>query len=1369
MEEKAAMHPGEILLEAYMKPRGVTQYRLAQEIGVPQIRVSEIVRGKRAISADTALRLARFFEDTTADFWMDRQRRYALAMEKDRLGEDLERVRPQTIVQGTMRAGRALSLRTLVDATDLVGWAERREAQGQLPRVVRDLVLATAGRAERVVFSADESVQLPGWDGIVDASQGNALVPDGLSAWELGTNRDVKRKADADYAKRTEDPLGIDPSETTFVFVTPRRWSGKQEWATEKQAEGVWRKVQAYDADDIETWLEFAPGVHVRLSTLIGKHPEGAGALRSFWEGWAGVTEEPLSAELVISGRHRETERVLEWLRERPSAFALRAESKEEAIAFLAAVVYQMPAAEREAYFARSIVVEDGDAWRQLSGFGEGLVLVPRFDVREADVVSAGHHILVPLGRGEGTRSTTLVELSRPRREEAKEALLEMGTPAKKVEGLATLARRSPLALRRKLAVHQYVKRPRWAESAEARSLLPTMLIGAWEATNAVDCEVVGRLAGRPYGELEDDLVRWANESDPPVRHVGDTWLISSKEDAWTLLAEFITRGDLDAFEETVLEVLGEVDPSFDMPEDRRWAAGVYGKSLPHSALLREGLAETLALMGTRSETTPFSTTNSGQERANTIVRKLLDRANEDWRLWASLSGVLPLLAEAAPGEFLEAAEKGASGERPVLVELFTEPGPLGSSPHTGLLWALETLAWDPDHLGYAARLLARLAALDPYPNSRLANRPLRSLKEIFQLWYPQSKAGPDKRMRVLNALRRREPEVAWRLLCSMLPEMTGGFSTPTHSPRWRDWAPEEPPRVTYGEIWAGTREVVERLLEDVGTDGKRWRSLIEKLDDMPKEQHDAVVRRLSEVDVASFTPDDRLVVSDTLRSMISRHREFPDTDWAMPGEWVDNLQRAYVRFEPVDPVPRYAWLFTHYPDLLESSGREWLVKRGDVEAARLEAAREVHEVGGVELLYELAASAELPGELGISLGTGRVLPDEEEADILEGLGSSEDTRKYLARGLVTGRFREEGWQWVEDMLPAVSRWSSEQKADFFLCLPFEGRSWDRLEATEDEAARRRYWSQISPYGLSNGADCARAVDGFVAHGRPHAAVDLISLHVGDEGMSLSPSTMADALERVVHTAPEESINWSMFSHHVGRVLDALEASGEVEDGRMAKLEWYFMPLFGHYGRAPRTLHRELSRNPGFFSEIITLVFKAEDEEPKELSEQERNRAESAYELLETWRSVPGQKGDGAVDPDALKTWVDEARQATRAAGRGTVADLRIGQALSSSPKGSDDAWPDIAVRDLIDDLGNEHIERGFEIGVYNGRGVVSRSLTEGGKQERRLSEKYGGYAEALNDGWPRTAAMLRRIADVYASEARREDAEAELREDLWR
>lgn len=93
------VHPGEILLEEYLGPLGLSQYRLAQDISVPPRRINEIVHGKRAVTADTALRLARFF-GTSDRFWMNLQTRYELEVERDRLGDRLE---DEVAVLGTAR------------------------------------------------------------------------------------------------------------------------------------------------------------------------------------------------------------------------------------------------------------------------------------------------------------------------------------------------------------------------------------------------------------------------------------------------------------------------------------------------------------------------------------------------------------------------------------------------------------------------------------------------------------------------------------------------------------------------------------------------------------------------------------------------------------------------------------------------------------------------------------------------------------------------------------------------------------------------------------------------------------------------------------------------------------------------------------------------------------------------------------------------------------------------------------------------------------------------------------------------------------------------------------------------------------------
>ncbi len=93
-EKIPPIHPGEILLEEFLEPLGISQYRLAKEIHVPPRRINEIVQGKRRISPDTALRLARFF-GTSERFWLNLQTRYDLEMARNRLGDRLQKeIRP---------------------------------------------------------------------------------------------------------------------------------------------------------------------------------------------------------------------------------------------------------------------------------------------------------------------------------------------------------------------------------------------------------------------------------------------------------------------------------------------------------------------------------------------------------------------------------------------------------------------------------------------------------------------------------------------------------------------------------------------------------------------------------------------------------------------------------------------------------------------------------------------------------------------------------------------------------------------------------------------------------------------------------------------------------------------------------------------------------------------------------------------------------------------------------------------------------------------------------------------------------------------------------------------------------------------------
>ena len=123
-----------------------------------------------------------------------------------------------------------------IDATTLKNWASSRDCQENLPFVIQRLVRATSTDISNIAFPSGNSIIYSGWDGILEVIKGNEYIPEGLSVWEIGTNENIKKKANDDYQKRKENTLGIDAKETTFFFVTPRIWPTKDSWAKEKKA-----------------------------------------------------------------------------------------------------------------------------------------------------------------------------------------------------------------------------------------------------------------------------------------------------------------------------------------------------------------------------------------------------------------------------------------------------------------------------------------------------------------------------------------------------------------------------------------------------------------------------------------------------------------------------------------------------------------------------------------------------------------------------------------------------------------------------------------------------------------------------------------------------------------------------------------------------------------------------------------------------------------------------------------------------------------------------------------------------------------------------------------------------------------------------
>jgi len=1095
--------------------------------------------------------------------------------------------------------------------------------------------------------------------------------------------------------------------------------------------------------------------------------PQEVLALESFWQNWSQDTNPPLSPSLVIGGREKARDRIVSWLQGNPSPLSLQADSPEEAIAFLAAVVQNLDDEKRTEVLSRAVIVDGVTSWQSLITSLNPLILIARLNQREGigQAVRNGHHVFIPLERSGSTDESLLPRIVR---DEAEQALKDMGLSYDQARNLATLARRSLSALRRKLAIAQNIQRPEWAQSNNARDLLAPLLASAWDDSCKGDRDAVAQLSGIPYENLQTILVRWVDAPDPPIRRVGNIWMIAAQEDAWRLIARYLTDDDLQRFETVAIDILSELDPAFELLPEQRSAASIYGKVLTRSGHLRKNIAEAIALMAARSSEVSFTANRTGESVARSIVRQLMENAKNDNALWASLASELPLLAEAAPSIFLEAVHAGLAGESPSLVNLFqdstSDAAFMSSSPYTSLLWALETLAWHPNYLGSVALCLAQLTRLDP--GGRLCNRPAHSLRDIFICCHPHTTAPLASRLNVLDTIRRQEPEVAWHLLMNLLPTHHTSIVLPTHGTKWRDWVPDSP-TATGQEYFEATTAILNRLLSDAGTSSTRWCSLIAAMAGMTSEQQETVLQRLETLDPAQFSSQERAEIFDCLRQETTRHRRFPEAGWAMPVDRVEQLEGIYNRFQPDDLIDRYRWLFKLRVELPGTRDRPWNEQERAVENLRVTALQEILTTQGWNGVLNLARQVQKPALVGHTLAEAELLPIDLGSFLEDTLGASEGWRSLMIQQFVRVSAYKYGESWVEDCLNAnLSAWSSEEYGEFLLCLPFNVYLLDRLDAAVEEV-QHYFWSQTQARNLLDANQAERVLTQLLKFQRPHFAVDLIEWAIKQTPGILSPERIAEVLEISARTHPDQRFNSSDFVYHSAELLDYLENT-EISRDRLASLELSYFQIHQHE-RYPRFLYKELSRDPALFIEALQHVFRAKNEPPVEISDEPNGFAELMYSFLHSWKQMPGVQEDSSVDADALRAWVMGARELAAECDRSERADIHIGYALAFSPIDPDGIWPHKAVRDLIQEMANLNIEKGWRTQIFDNRGVTTRSLTEGGKQEFALVERYETAARQLTDLWPRVAAILQEVAEGYRQDATRYDQRAELTQDFWR
>lgn len=885
---------------------------------------------------------------------------------------------------------------------------------------------------------------------------------------------------------------------------------------------------------------------------------------------------------------------------------------------------------------------------------------------------------------------------------------------------------------------------------AYSHNLAQAFLIGSWNEDSAGDIEIVTELATEEYDKWIPSIREALEMPGAPLGLRNGAWTTKRNLKTWEQLGKKLYDNDLDRFEKVAVKALSEANPAFDLPGDERYMANIKGKIPRYSHNIREGIVDGLAVMGSCPHLFSHCADIKPETVALLVVRQVLTDA--DWRTWGSLNNHLPLLAEAAPGEFLSAVESALQQNPCPFRELFAQEGNgvMGNNYMTGLLWALETLAWDEQQLTRVAVILGELSVIDPGGN--WSNRPKNSLTTIFLPWLPQTMAPIEKRLIAIRTLVKEVPAAAWQTLISLLPSQHQ-MSSGSHKPRWRMEIPDKSDKgIPMKDYWEQVTCYADLALQIAGADAGRLMTLIGAMDSLPPAIFDGLLTHLQSEAVTSLPEEERTKLWSSLVEFTARHRRYSDADWALKDDMLTRIDDVAAKLSPKGLQNLYRRIFNGRDfDLYdEEEGDDWREQEKRLEERRQKAIGEIYEEGDIEAVLDFAQTVESAPQVGAAFGV--IAGGEEDAALLPRLldTDSEKLSRFISSYIWARRWKA-GWGWVDQI--TSREWTPDQLGCFFRRLPFCTDTWKRVVDTlgENEGL---YWKTVLFNASQADDDFETAIDKLLANGRPSAAIDCLYA-AKHRKRPLDHDRTIKALIAAVSTDEQPH---SMDIHRAIGLIKDLQEDTNTDQDALFNVEWaYLTALDGHRGARPKLLEHRLATDPAFFCELIRIIFRSRHEEKrvKEPSEKERKIASHTYRLLHEWSVTPGILDDSSFSSDAFEAWLKDMKETCEKTGHLEVAMSQLGQILIYAPPDPDGLWIHKAVADALNAKDSEEMRSGFRTGVFNSRGAVWVDPT--GKPEDELAAKYSAKADAVEAaGFHRLAVTMRSLAETYAREAER-------------
>ena len=1360
MMNNRPMHPGTWVRENILKPRNLNVTEAAELVGISRPGFSNFLNERVSATPDMAARLERTF-GTPAQEILELQAAFDMHIGK---GEDV-----------ASRARSYVAPFLDIRANEIITWASEHSARTRLSVLLRTLVNSTGYDLRKVDFPGNDDAERPGWDGFIDAGSGTPWIPAGKSGWEFSVTSNIKAKADGDFRKSVKAISKVNRQKTTFVFVTPQRWPGKTAWVNDMKTVKQWKDVRAYDASDLEQWMETSIAGQVWFADETRQTSGGVHTLEKCWADWMNVTEPDLHPLLFSEAINTWRKQLKSFLtKENAHSLIIKADSEGEATAFLNQIFNDPKFAQHK---DQVLVFKSTGVLPKLALSTTDFIAVAlsREVEREFAPHSKSLQTIAVYPRND-TRIRTDIVLEPLSYESFRRALEAMGMSRDAIVRLANESGRSLTVLRRKLARDEVIKFPEWAADHHLSStLVPITLAGAWDTSNKFDQEIVSQFANEiPYDTIDEQLQRLLQLNDPPVWSQGKYRGVISKIDSLFAIGWTITQGDLNRFYTIAKSVLDEDDPALDLSEKDRWAAAIYDKKRKFSPPLREGISETLVLLAVYGKSLFGSRLDfDGQFNASKLVRELLESL--DVRRLEASKGDLPLYAEAAPEEFLSIIEHDLRSDSPATLDLLhlADTGFFSSPARTGLLWALEVLAWNPETFPRVVDILGQLSEVKI--NDNWANKPITSLGSIFNVRMPQTAAHFDHRLKATQMLLKKYPPVGWEICIQQFGDFDSSLGNYTHKPKWRtDGYGFGEPLKDMAPVNRFVCEMIEIALSLESYTADMLCDLIERLNVLPGKDQNRVWKIIGDWKKSDANEDEIAKVREKIRvSVLSRHshKKRHERKWAALSK---TAKTVYDSLEPTDIIKRYEWLF-HQSWLAKSADErseieiDYEERERRINELKINALTEILENRGLEGILKLAEKGSSQWEIGTYLA--REILDVEQIEVLLLLCLRQDAENNARDGIIAGIMHPLDDNQYNALLISLHNKISEQETlRLFLLSPYRKATWTQVAQLSDEVCSS-YWNNVIPEYTPDGHDLNVGIRLLLDAKRPRAAF----FSIGFKHKEVRPELLFQIISDMLKEGSDKKGEYPLDAHKIRRAFKVLDQDRDIPLEAKAGLEFSYLEALAGGNDSDRhqipNLERHIENHPEIFVQAIVWSYKRKTpgEDPPEFQMTGGNEhlASKSYHLLQVLKRIPGQdETTEELAHEKLLEWVEAVRKRCHEFDRIEAADFRLGVLLSHAAVGKDGVWPNEAVRAVMQQLRSEEISRGALTGRYNARGVFWRG--EGGEQERMLAAQYRQWAKELRFSHPFVySTLLMEIVKTYESEAEQEDIDARIRKRL--